>query len=192
MYTKQQDKTTPGAQPAVKCTLPNGCRTHGKFSGRRTRCVCCVCVCVCYNVFQMCAPGHLDSTGCTVCVKHSPLWWWDGKISHVSHESRLYGIHASELPTNRQRTVRIWNTQSGGQRGKVGWIEIYLNLQNDLFSQWPTSRSSPHTPHTSWHTWHIHLSNIWLPEHKSVKTSTTTLRLKTRFLSKPPRGTVQK
>jgi len=27
-----------------------------------------VCVCVCYNIFQMCAPCHLDSTGCTVCV----------------------------------------------------------------------------------------------------------------------------
>jgi len=32
-------------------------------------CVCvCVCVCVCYDVFQMCAPCHLDSTDCTVCV----------------------------------------------------------------------------------------------------------------------------
>jgi len=28
----------------------------------------CVCVCVCYDIFQMCAPSHLDSTGCTVCV----------------------------------------------------------------------------------------------------------------------------
>ena len=28
----------------------------------------CVWVCVCYNIFQMCAPCHLDSTGCTVCV----------------------------------------------------------------------------------------------------------------------------
>ena len=27
-----------------------------------------VCVCVCYNIFQMCAPCHLDSTGCTVCA----------------------------------------------------------------------------------------------------------------------------
>ena len=34
-------------------------------------CVCacvCVCVCVCYNIFQMCASCHLDSTGYTVCV----------------------------------------------------------------------------------------------------------------------------
>jgi len=38
------------------------------------------------------------------------------------------------------------------------------------------------TPHTSWHIWHIHLSNIWLPERKLVKTSTL-LRLKTSFLS---------
>ena len=44
------------------------------FSGRRTRCVCvcaCVCVCVlcvCYNISQLCAPCHLDSTDCTACV----------------------------------------------------------------------------------------------------------------------------
>jgi len=42
---------------------------------------------------------------------------------------------------------------------------------------------SPHIPHTSWHTWHIHLSNIWLPERKFVK-SLTLLRLKSRFLSR--------
>jgi len=41
------------------------------FSGRRTRCACVcvlVCACVCYNISQICAPCHLDSTGCTVCV----------------------------------------------------------------------------------------------------------------------------
>ena len=39
------------------------------FSGRRTRCVCvCVCMCSSYNIFQMCAPCHSDSIGCTVCV----------------------------------------------------------------------------------------------------------------------------
>ena len=42
-----------------------------RFGGQRTRCVCVcasVCVCVCYNIFQMCAPCRLDSTGCTVCA----------------------------------------------------------------------------------------------------------------------------
>ena len=27
-------------------------------------------------------------------MKHSPRWWWDGEIIQVSHELRLYGIHA--------------------------------------------------------------------------------------------------
>jgi len=59
---------------------------------------------------------------------------------------------------------------------------VDLNLQNILSSQGPTCRSSQHTPHTSWHTWHIHLSNIWLPKRKFVKSSTP-MRLKTRFWS---------
>jgi len=78
-------------------------------------------------------------------------------------------------PTNSQ----IWNTQSGGQRGEGWWLKR-INL---LTSLWPTCQSSPHTPNTSWHTWHRHLSNIWIPERKFVK-SPTLLRLKTRFLSR--------
>jgi len=53
--------------------------------------------------------------------------------------------------------------------------------RNGLLSQSPTCWSSPHTPHTSWHTWCIHLSNIWLPERKFVKSSTL-LRLKPKNL----------
>jgi len=65
-------------------------------------------------------------------------------------------------------------------------FHLFLQLENDLSSPWPTCRSFPHTPHTStsWYTWHTYICQLFDSknfERRFVKSSTLVL-LKTSFL----------
>ena len=67
---EEEEKLTNSRKAEFQVSFTNWVSDARKIQLKEDKvCVCvCLCVCVCCDIFQMCAPCYVDSTGRTVCV----------------------------------------------------------------------------------------------------------------------------